>query len=398
MVVGTEHVYHAVVAARALVVVVGDVGREVGRATVGADQHAVLVVPGVGRAQEQRPVLLVALPALGEDLERGVDRAVPPVHGSVQRLLREPLVELRAEGLERRPLLGDHQRDALGGDLVDRAGGRVGDLRRDLGDVVALVAVLRWLLAARAGLQRRAEQLDLVAEVVDVVLAVDPVAVEGQQVGQRRPERRPAGPADVDRAGRVVGDELQVDRLGGLLGAGRATPGVVLARGQHVGQRAEQPAVGQRQIEEPRSRRLDPGQVVAEVLLQRDGQALGDHRRRGADDLRQQHRRVGRVVAVGGLLRTLQRRRGPRSLAAGDVEDRVVEDGAQAVQRGSGGRGVHGPTRYGARRPPALPMVARERPSATGSPASGGTAHRAGSGARGRAAPARSPAPAGAAG
>jgi hypothetical protein len=88
------------------------------------------------------------------------------------------------------------------------------------------------------------------------------------------------------------------------------------------------PRVGEPQVHEAGAGDVDAQQVVAEVLREGDGQALGDHRRRGAHDLRQQHRRVRRVVAVLGLLRALERRRGLRSLSPGHGEHGVVEDGA----------------------------------------------------------------------
>ena len=54
VVVGAEHVDQAVEAALQLVPVVGDVGGEVGRFAVGADQHPVLVVAEGRRAQPER--------------------------------------------------------------------------------------------------------------------------------------------------------------------------------------------------------------------------------------------------------------------------------------------------------------------------------------------------------
>ena len=54
VVVGAPHVDLAIEAALALVLVVGDVRREVGVLAVGAHQHPVLVVAEVGRAQPQR--------------------------------------------------------------------------------------------------------------------------------------------------------------------------------------------------------------------------------------------------------------------------------------------------------------------------------------------------------
>ena len=60
------------------------------------------------------------------------------------------------------PIRRELDRVALGG---------VGDLGGELADVVALVAALGHVLAARAGADRLAELLDLGAGVVEVVLA-----------------------------------------------------------------------------------------------------------------------------------------------------------------------------------------------------------------------------------
>jgi len=63
VVIGTENIDHAVGALQ-LVVVVGDVVREIGRASVGADDHAVFVVAAFGRAQPERAVFVVGEPVV----------------------------------------------------------------------------------------------------------------------------------------------------------------------------------------------------------------------------------------------------------------------------------------------------------------------------------------------
>ena len=72
VVVGAEHVDQALEAALELVPVVGDVGGEVGRLAVGADQDPVLVVAEVGRAQPERALALVGVAA-----SRAARRAPP---------------------------------------------------------------------------------------------------------------------------------------------------------------------------------------------------------------------------------------------------------------------------------------------------------------------------------
>ena len=62
--VGAEHVDQPVEAALELVPVVGDVGGEVGRLAVGADQDPVLVVAELGGAQPERALVAVDVAAL----------------------------------------------------------------------------------------------------------------------------------------------------------------------------------------------------------------------------------------------------------------------------------------------------------------------------------------------
>ena len=101
--------------------------------------------------------------------------------------------------------------------LAQRVGRLLQDLRGDVGDVVARVAVLGGGLALGRGDQRAGEPVDLGAVVVEVVLPNHVGALGGQQPAQRVADGRPAGAADVDRAGRVGGDELEVDVLAGQI-------------------------------------------------------------------------------------------------------------------------------------------------------------------------------------
>ena len=77
VVVGAEDVDQLLGAPLELVAVVGDVGGEVGRLAVRADQHPVLVVAELGRPQPDRALALVYVPALAE-LARAPRRPRPP--------------------------------------------------------------------------------------------------------------------------------------------------------------------------------------------------------------------------------------------------------------------------------------------------------------------------------
>ena len=114
--------------------------------------------------------------------------------------------------------------------------------RGDLGDVGALVAVGGRLLPLPAGLDGLPEELDLAADVVEVVLLLDGVAGKAEQPRDRVAVRAVSGRADRERPGRVRRDELDLHPLAHLGRPGpvpvarpddlrRAQPGTRPARG-----------------------------------------------------------------------------------------------------------------------------------------------------------------------
>jgi hypothetical protein len=156
----------------------------------------------------------------------------------------------------------------------------VRDLLRELVHVLALVAVLGRLLPARAGVDRLAEPGDLAAGVVEVVLGLDLVAQEGEQAPQGVAVRGVAPGRPGERAGRVGGDELDLDLLGRI-----GLPAAVgVARGQDVRGGSAVPGVGEEQVQEARARDLDPLQALAEPFRERRAEALGDLARRAFRD------------------------------------------------------------------------------------------------------------------
>ena len=86
---------------------------------------------------------------------------------------------------------------------------------RDVVDVVPGVTVRGYRLTAGAGEQRAGEPVDLGAVVVEVVLPGHRCPVGDEDPGERVAYRGPPGAADVQRAGRIGGDELQVEPLPG---------------------------------------------------------------------------------------------------------------------------------------------------------------------------------------
>ncbi len=202
----------------------GEVGGEVRRPAVGADDHAVLVVPPLRRREPLGAVLLVQRQLGQHGLEVGLDVA-----------LAHPALDVDAEALERRAELLEHElhRVALG--------------RGELDEVLALVAVLGRLLPPGARVDGRAEADDLLADVVHVELARDLVAREVEKPRDRVPVGSVSRRRDRKRARRVRGDELDLDLLGRL---GRAAA-VVAAVSEDLAQSLAEPVGLQRQVQEP---------------------------------------------------------------------------------------------------------------------------------------------------
>ena len=137
----------------------------------GADEHAILVVAVRARARPERAVLLERVEQRDRLRDLGLDVALPL-----------PRVEVDAEALERRLDPLEHRRHRIAGK------------RRELRDVLAVVAVLGRLLAAPHRLDRRVEALHLRAGVVVVVLALDVVTGERQKPRDRSRRTRRSSP------------------------------------------------------------------------------------------------------------------------------------------------------------------------------------------------------------
>ena len=160
VVVGAEHVDRAVEPAQELVLLVGDVGREVRRRAGRAPEHAVLVVA------ERRSCAATARPRTRRRGRSSRSRAKRDVDrrrvAFVQRALEEVRVELDAVALQRRADALHDQRGGLAAELAGVALGGVRDPLRDLRHVVARSSrVLGHRLVAGAQAHRRAELVDL---------------------------------------------------------------------------------------------------------------------------------------------------------------------------------------------------------------------------------------------
>src|SRR5690606_1680829 len=117
------------------------------------------------------------------------------------------LVEHQCHAARAEPLLGlvvgQVEHSGLGG---DDGGG-------DIADVAAGVAVLGRSPASSGGEKAPGEPVDLSAVVVEVVLPGDVRTGRGEDPGQCITDGSPSRAAQMDRAGRVRRDELEVDPL-----------------------------------------------------------------------------------------------------------------------------------------------------------------------------------------
>ena len=143
VVVGAEHVDQAVEAALELVAVVGDVGGEVGRLAVGADQDPVLVVAELGRAQPGRALALVDVAARRAARSSAASTAPVVVQARARRTRCRSSTPKRSQRRLGSPPASARRRGApsasrsLGLDALGRA-----SRSAELAHVVALVAVL----------------------------------------------------------------------------------------------------------------------------------------------------------------------------------------------------------------------------------------------------------------
>ncbi len=235
-----------------------------------------------------------------------------------------------------RTLLED-QLDAAVADRLGVAGidPLAGDPLAQLDHVFTFVAVLGQLLAAHASDDRGGEAIDLTAGVVDVELALHLVSGGLEQADQGVAVGRVATAADVQRAGRVGGDELDQDALG----RGRRR------RAETRSPAAARLTIARRYHSSARKRLTKPGPATSirstvsgpSCSLELDGEPGGDVARVFAQRRGEQHRRVGAVVAQLRLGRPFQRRLRTGRLAVAQRQGGAVHRGAELGDRIGGG-------------------------------------------------------------
>ena len=346
-VVGPEDVEDEVEAALELVEVVGDVRQAVGRLAGRLDEDrvdALLPLPrGLGLAQRRglEPRRAVALEGQVAGLELADD--LPDGVVLVEVALVELAVHLDAQAPERALDVGEdgvRRRVAERAELValgERVAPGVAERARDVGDVVAAVAVVgearrdHQAVVQRLGGRRRVHEglvagahalgqdAHLASGVVVVVLARDGVADPLQERGDGVAQDGVAAVADRQRAGRVGRDELDDGRLAGVRVG--APPG--RAGRQDVGEAGREVLAGEADVDKARAGDLDRLDERG-VERQSGHERLGDGARRAAERLGEAERHVRGEVAVARVARRLER----------DLDRRGVEGVGQAVEAG----------------------------------------------------------------
>ena len=281
------------------VAVVGDVGGQVGRFAGALHQHVLAVITLIAVDEPDRPLALGDVAAIAQPVDGSGDRA-----GGMQLGLVEPVLELDVQFAE---VLADGPQGAFdteSGELVDSVVfGEIqeapalvdGDFAGPFDDVVAQVATGREghfdiEFGGVMRVNRGAQQPDLIAGIVHVVLALHVVTGGVEHPGQYIAKHRPATVADGERAGRVDTDKLHLDAP--------FLPGVGAAEGRAGLQDRRdplgQPGIGQQEVDEPGTGHRNLGQHRRRRDRFDDGR--GDITRRGADRSCQAHRqRTGEV-------------------------------------------------------------------------------------------------------
>ena len=284
VVIGPEDVHEVVESLGVLPAHVGGIGRVVRRRPVGASEDAVLLVAVGRRPGPQGPVILVGVEQRDRVRDLSLDDAL-----ALERVEADP------EALQRSLDEVEHDRHGVAVDL------------RELGDVVAVVAILRRLLAAAHRVDRGAEAVHLGAGIVVVVLALDRVTGEGEEPGDTVAVSAVACGGDGHRAGGVRRHHLDLDPLRRLGGAAAE----LVSCPEHAREACDEPRVGELEVDEAR-----PGDRGLRDTVDRCcglDELLRDLARRTARLAGELQRDVGGVVAVGRVCGPVERDRRPGS-------------------------------------------------------------------------------------
>ena len=261
VVIGTPDIDGRVEPAGGLIAMVCDVRQEIGVGPVALHQNAIFIVAETAGGDPDRTLAPIEKLLGFQRLEHRVDRA-----RIVEAAFGRERVELDAERAQILFLFGHQTIESMVPHelALFRAPHRTYafaeltlDLSSQLGHVLAVVAALRYRLIFAPELQvsrcdRVDQLLDLSARIIHVELAVHIVARTRQQARDRVPDRGPTTVPDVEGAGRVGRDELDVDPA--ARARGRASVLVVLLR--DLPQAFAQELRADREVDESGSRDL----------------------------------------------------------------------------------------------------------------------------------------------
>ena len=213
------HIDHPLETAGVFVLVIGDVGGEIGGQPVVANHNAIFFVAKGAGCKPQGPIAFVDAAAAAEIADDPVDRA-----GVIQALLAEPdikayaeVFQIAANAVEDRigcqPRAGvDRVLFALRNQLIAHV---FLDLKRQLADVFSLIAVCRKIdfpaeQLPVAQIDRQSEGADLAAGIVDVVFFFDVKAAKSEQVADAVAHRRSPPVTDMQGTGGIGADKLDL--------------------------------------------------------------------------------------------------------------------------------------------------------------------------------------------
>jgi hypothetical protein len=190
---------------------------------------------------------------------------------------------------------------------------------------------------AVAQMRRAGERLHLRAGIVDIIFAGDGIAGIFEQLRQRVADHRAAAMTHMHRPGRVGRDIFDIDPLARADGQ----PTIVGAARQDGGEFAAQGRFGQPDVDEAGAGDFRTGNL-GQIAQARHDQ-VGERTRIATGGLGQDHRDIGRQIAMRRIARRLDRdipSIEPGRQRAGGFE--IVEDGADAFGKAGIERGQDG--------------------------------------------------------
>lgn len=221
MVVSAPDIDELVVATADLISYIGDIGAEIGRHAIRADDHAVLVIAVLCGAEPESAVLLVHIVFVLQDFKRFIHLI------RIERSFGEPVVEVDMEFVKvflevcelflKTELFEDFQTFFLIHiEVLLAILGK--DILRCIDDVLSMIAVFRDLSVETAeleiaGIDGFCQMIDLVAGIIHIVFRQYIIAGCAQQIHHRRTIGSASGVSDMEKASRIRRDILDKDAV-----------------------------------------------------------------------------------------------------------------------------------------------------------------------------------------